>query len=86
MLTILNNTISLTKKQYNLPYQTIALNFEPLSVVVPGRIGEKRSIGDNEKWTKKGNDKNEDTESQYTMQQVVYDGCAKYQNPSCSGS
>ena len=43
-------------------------------------------IGEKEKWTNKGNDKQEEAESFYTIQQVIPNICTKFQNPRCSSS
>ena len=45
-------------------------------------------IGEIEKWTNKGNDKQEEADSlfKYTVQQVIPNICTKFQNPRFSSS
>ena len=61
-------------------------NFKILGAVVPEKSLTKTFIGEKEKRTNKGNDKNEDADSVLCNKKVVHNVCTKFQNPRCSSS
>ena len=58
-------------------------NLKTLALIEAEKSVTENLISEKEKWTNKGNDKQEEA---YTMQQVIPNICTKFQNPKFSSS
>ena len=70
--------------QYTWPLSRCIQNLETLAHIGVENSVTEIFIGEKEKWTNKGNDKQEEADSLYTIQQVTPNICTKLHNSRCS--
>ena len=72
--------------QYTWPLSMCIQNLKTLAVIGAENSVMESFIGENEKWTNKGNDNSSMLILFHTIQQVIPNICTKFQNPRCSCS
>ena len=68
--------------QYTWPLSMCIQNLNTLSLIEDEKFVAENLLGEKEKWTNKGNDKQQHD----TIQQGIPNICIKFQNPRCSSS